>query len=66
MTLRPRYLRSLAAASKPKLEGVDLTSMQIAAYVLVRRYPVLSMDGVANMEPRMLNQHLETLRGEAK
>ena len=64
MAMSPRYLRGLEAVGKRSPEG--LTSMQIASYVLVRRYPVLTMDGVASMDPKLLNQHLETLRGEQK
>lgn len=65
MTLRPRHLRGLVAQTQ-RPQPSDLSNWQIASYVLVRRYPVLTMSGVQTMDPKLLNQHLETLRGETK
>jgi hypothetical protein len=64
MTLRPRYIRGLAAASTRSQATPPNWVTSVLA--VVRRYPVLTLEGVASMDDKTLNEHLVLLVGEQR
>lgn len=60
--MRPRYIRGLAAAhTRSKAAPPTWLSAVLA---VVRRYPVLTLEGVAAMDNETLNQHMLLLIGD--